>query len=552
MSAYHVEDRNSFTTPGESGLNLGYRVDPTSRVSVNLLDKGDSSRVGGLRHQAAWNRYLDTDVEVADGGGNGAQGGAMRADLKGADDRLKYNLRMLDAGADYTGTYRDTRQHLGSLEYGLSPNLRLHGNARLQRDNLDRDPSRPAPYEQQLSVGPDYRINDRTRFSVDVGGRHRSDEAMTPQFNLDNQSTQLSVAHQIDAVSLKMTGAVGHSQDHLAGSSFATSLASLNAQWQASAGSSYGVYAAYDNNTHTDNLQPAETSIGVNTRLAVSSTASVVFNAQRTSSAIMRNDTLNVSYDHERPNGQKLSVIARYTEGTVPATEMLVSYSVPFQMATTRRIGPGSVRGRIYDLETGKGLGGVLVSLAGFTAVSDGQGIFLFPAVKPGIQYLYFDRSEAAAGKVSPRAVPVEIDVASGAVKVVDLPLVRPGCIWGQVVMYRWRGAPVDESASADQAGAFTGRLIPERGLAGALVVLSQRGSVVRRFTDQEGKFRADGLTPGEWAVTVEREGLPADLELIEPPSKLFVAPGREMELSLDLAPKGVGQAMPARASAQR
>ncbi|MEO8630034.1 MAG: hypothetical protein ABI612_18315, partial [Betaproteobacteria bacterium] len=334
VSAYHVEDRNNLSTPGESGLNLGYRVDPTSRVSVNLLDKGDNSRVGGLRHQAAWNRYLDTDVEVADGGGNGAQGGAMRADLNGADDRLRYTLRLLDAGAGYSGSYRDTRQHLGALEYGLSPNLRLRGNARLQRDNLDRDPTRAAPYEQQLSVGPDYRISDRTHFSIDLGGRHRSDEAMTPQFNLDNQSAQLRVAHQIAAVSLQTTGATGRTQDHLAGSSFATSLASLNAQWQATAGNSYGMYAAYDNNTHTDNLQPAETSIGVNTRLAVSSSASMVFNAQRTSSANIRNDTLNVSYDHERPNGQKLSVIARYTEGTVPATEMLVSYSVPFQMAT--------------------------------------------------------------------------------------------------------------------------------------------------------------------------------------------------------------------------
>ncbi|MEO8626898.1 MAG: hypothetical protein ABI612_02195, partial [Betaproteobacteria bacterium] len=511
------------------------------------------SRVGGLRHQAAWNRYLDTDVEVADGGGNGAQGGAMRADLKGADDHLRYNLRMLDAGADYIGSYRDTCQHLGSLEYGLSPNLHLHGNARLQRDNLDRDPTRSAPYEQQLSAGPDYTISDRTHFSVDLGGRHRSDEAMTPQFNLDNRSTQLSVAHQLADVSMKMTGAMGRSQDHLAGSSFATSLASLNAQWQATAGSSYGMYAAYDNNTHTDNLQPAETSIGINTRLAVSTSASMVFNAQRTSSTIIRNDTLNVSYDHERPNGQKLSVIARYTEGTIPATEMLLSYSVPFQMGTTRRVGPGSVRGRIYDLETGKGLGGVLVSLAGFTAVSDGQGIFLFPAVKPGTQYLYFDRSEAAAGKVSPRGVPVEIDVASGAVKVVDLPLVRPGCIWGQVVIYRWRDAPIDDSASAEQAGPFTGRLIPERGFGGALVVLSQRGSVVKRFSDQDGKFRADGLTPGDWTITVEREGLPVDLELIEPPSKLFVAPGREMELALELAPKRTNKAIPpARTSLQR
>ena len=233
-----------------------------------------------------------------------------------------------------------------------------------------------------------------------------------------------------------------------------------------------------------------------------------------------------------------LSVAAPVTRAATLAVDLIAARSggpvrpqlgVRLQVAMAGR-GPvpfrsDGVTGRVVDAASGRGIGGVLLSLGPDVAVTGDDGAFEFLRPTPGVYALQVDRLSMGAGLVPAVPLPMGVEVpAEGRVRAVEIPVWVRSRVRGQVRVYEVYGG----------GGGATSEPVAVRA-AGGVVVVARRGDVGRQTrTDADGRFKFDDLPPGAWTVAVTA-GAPEGTR--SEPRTVDVDPGSESTLDLRLLP---------------
>jgi hypothetical protein len=336
-----------------------------------------------------------------------------------------------------------------------------------------------------------------------------------------------SVGQPIQDVTLLYSAELGQTRERVKNASFNTSLHMLTTYWKATERQSYSAYVFIDDNAFSTERQGVQTTAGVNGSYNVSSATFLNASFQRghtsdgpTGASAGPTRGYDFSLVHERRNGDRVSLLARRTEGALRTTDMMLAYSIPFALPVSRKSNMSSVRGRILDAETGQGVPNVVLSVDGLTAVSGEKGEFNFPAVKAGSYQLSIDRANFGVGRVALGKMPLELVVAAHEPKDVEIKLIRSVAVHVRVNLY----------ADATAPGLA-------RGAGNILVTLKNAGRVYRRLTEADGSFRLAGLVPGKWIASIDDEAVPEGYEAQSRELVLEVAPGGQADAEFRLAP---------------
>lgn len=547
LSMYRAKDR--FTADREqTGFNAHSQVTSATRLDLNLLDKRGGTLPAALRSfgsRTQWTQGVNTAFEIGHSDADGERGRAWRGELYGSSHALRYQIFGWRAEPEYRGYLRDEEYLSASFDYPLN-SWGLHGYYRVQDRNLDEDATRPMPQEQQINFGVDRRFATATRATLDYYVRSYADEYVRQPIDIENRSARLGLNQSFKDFSVLYSLERGRTESRIGAAPFDTTLHVLSAFWRASLVQNYGVYAMRDDNAFAKEPQGRQTTFGLQASYDFESTL-LSFDAQRNYEVndeydlrydytdshydrrIKRRSTFNMMLRHELRNGDRISLLARRIAGRQPQTDVLLTYTLPFDLPLFRKPNVATVRGRLYDAENGAGVRNVVLNLDGLTAVTDPRGDFEFPAVTAGNYRLSMDRSNVEVNKVPLGNLPLNVAIAAREARQIDVALVRSVSISVKVGLHADNGDGI--------AGVGMSKSTAVRGLQNVLVTLQNGEHVYRRLTDADGQARLAGLPPGDWTASIAADAIPQGYGIASRELVLQIPPGASAAAEFPLTP---------------
>ena len=546
VSAFQMSDAYTRSAGGQRGFNAWYRPTATTRIDTNLLSKDDATlpaTVLSVRTRTEWAANLDTDFELGASDGDSERGRAVRGALYDNRFPVRYYAVGWAADPEFRGYLRDKKYLSAGFDFDRARGWGLRGHYRLQNWNLQaleeidpdelehRKPSdfmQSAPLERQASLGTDRPIGRSAQVTLDYTLRTRTGDAAGADVDVITRAWRAGLSQSWQDVSLHYSFERGGSLNRATSARFGTSMHMIAASWHASRTQSYSLYATRDENTFADEAETARTSYGLSAAYTPGFGTSLSFDAQTNQSKIGRSGTYSLSLIHEGESGASVRVAARRLEGRFARTDLLLSYSMPFSLPTLRRANVSALHGRVFDAQSGDGMGDVLLRLDGLTAVTNRRGEFAFPAVQAGAHQLTMDRTNVEVARVPAMTLPRQVELAGREAQPVEIAMARAVVIALTVKLH----PPEPE---------------PARAAGSVLVVLTNGEATFRRLTDTEGRVRLGGLAPGKWRVSVDagtvQQGYVPAAETLE----LDVAPGASASAEFPLLPvKRVIRMLPA------
>ncbi|GAH24631.1 unnamed protein product [marine sediment metagenome] len=261
------------------------------------------------------------------------------------------------------------------------------------------------------------------------------------------------------------------------------------------------------------------------------------------------------------PNEHKISVQGRYTSyrnsEKKDETALMIQYTVPFRLPVGRKKNIGVVKGYVYDEETKESMPDVIIRANGATAVTDSDGNFTFPSLKPGTYYLNIDRARIGLNRITTQKNPIEVTVESGKEIRVEIGITQPAILSGQIMLYQFENNHSNDSWAEKGGNNTTNhyvvgdgdnnngslnngetKLVKAYGLANILLELTNGSEIKRCVADKKGYFRFEELRPGKWTLKVYNANLPDYHYLEEDTFAIELKPGDGKEILLKALPK--------------
>jgi hypothetical protein len=232
-------------------------------------------------------------------------------------------------------------------------------------------------------------------------------------------------------------------------------------------------------------------------------------------------------------------------------TSLYLTYSVPLALPTGRKSSTGCLRGRIYDAEFAekRPLRDVVLSAGGIYAVSDDDGEFLFPALKPGSYLLEIEQQSLGFARVTLEKMPIEVKVAGGETTELEIGVTSSCRLTGRVSLLKlepgrqvsdFYGLHLDSAASpmrTIQPDLTQDQLVEAGGLR-AVVELINGTETLRQVTDADGVFDFRHIRPGKWHVGFRIYSLPASHRLEEEELVVELEPGEARFITTRAVPQ--------------
>jgi hypothetical protein len=410
----------------------------------------------------------------------------------------------------------------------VSKKLRLNASVRREEQNLDKNTAFfSAPLEIYYQFGLDYRFLIDTTFSLDYRHRDREDRLPSPDYDYDEDSLRFGLSKNFDKLSLNTSAEFGQTDNHLENNTSDLRRYTASAYYRPSRKQSYGGYIYFDEDSSFTGEQERSITYGLNANYRFSEKTSLDFTIQTNdfrSSTQSDRDFLQARLAHIFPNDNEVSVLARHTRYKTgiydDETAMMVQYRIPFGIPLAKKKSIGSLHGSVFDAQTSTPYSDCVLTLNGLSAVSDNTGNFVFPSVQPGSYYLNVDTARLSDKRVPDLKTPIEVSVKGAEMSIIDIPLVQPASLSGQLFVYNYQGRETTEGKN-DKVGSMfiiegsesdkeTQTLVKEKPFPNAILELKSSDKEVKRtVTSRQGKFIFHEIRPGQWTLTIYAQNLP-------------------------------------------
>jgi len=547
----------------DAAAYMDYSINDNYKVGLNYLRKlrdGKVSNITSFEGELKPFKNTEVDLEYALGPGGTKKDNAYLTRLYGRSKWLSYYLKLTHAGPDYPGYYSDLDYVSGGVRLPIDKHLRLNTSFRREKQNLDLDPSYySAPLEKYYQLGAEYRLETDTTFSFDWLNRNRRDRLDSPQFDYKEDTFRFGIGQGFGKLTLHTSAELGKTKNKLENATSDMERYTASVYFRPTDRQSYSGYLYYDKDSDFTGENRRSTTIGLNARHKIANRTFFNLALQTNDyqgSAHGDRDNLDVGLSHIFTNGSKLSIVARHTRYKSSYREddtaLMVQWVIPLGLPACRKKSVGSVKGYIYDRETQRAIGNVILMLNGSAAVTDKKGNFTFPSVRPGIHYLSVDTASIGMNRIPTRKTPLELAVTGGEKTSVIIPVTRAASLVGQIIVYGYengdKGTSLDEKDRrtnepyyvVGKGGASGGdaRLVEDYGLANTIVELKNRSEIRRTVTDRQGRFEFEELRPGRWILKIYSDNLPEYHYLEKDTFELELKPGQRTEISAKVLPK--------------
>jgi len=520
----------------EQGGFVNYGFEPGTSVGVNFIRKEDYhiSNVATVRTLLRPVAGTDVDLEYGMSSLDAMHDDAYAARVLGSEDWVSYDFRVVHAGPNFGGYYRNVDFKSASVNARPWENIRLEAFAQDQRQNLLDDTLQlVAPRDRYYQFGGGW----GELLAVYYRQIDGTDLLPAPKYDRSERSVQIRSGYSFPAASIYGSVDLGTSREYLLGDAGPLRRFQLSANFRPEAHQAYGFTAEYlreENLTSAVGMETWSGSLNAAITIAARTRILASLYGTRVGPPFEQSYSLfDVSAEYEFPFRHTLTLRGRQSlfspsaEGKQVA--YLVEYSIPLSIPLTRLSGSGVLRGRVEDALTRDGVRNVVLYAGSATAVTDEDGDFLFPSLKPDVYAITPDLASAGVDRVTTRPAPFRVTVLGGEESRLDIGVVRSVSIAGEITIYDF-----NESAAQDAA---RGEIIENGKGSGIIVEISGPDETLRRFTDNRGRFQFSDLRPGEWTVHIPEEGIPEYHYPERDSVRVIVLPGERKEALFKLLP---------------
>lgn len=525
----------------EEGAYLSYRMNNVLQLKGNFLSKNAekdfvgrdvSGQIYSLEGRIRPGDKLDLGLEYAISQGEGRGTGrdyAYRIDLKGnPSEKVSYVFEKTRAGPEYFGYYRDADYTAGAVTFPIYGNLRGNISYRHSEDGLSRDWEQiywgrtVANSETSYKGGLAYSFLSGTRVTLDYEDFRKEDRLLPKAYDFTERAVTLGLGQTFRKLSLQGYAGVGEQRDRLSGNDRAIERYSLFASYFPTNNLTCTLYARAGDDLFSPTFERSR-SLGASATWRINKKVHVNVNYQRSqidNETKREQDNLYATATYTLPNKHAIDFKYRWYQyhGTKEKeSAFYVSYSIPFGIPVAKKQGLGVLKGRVYDGQRAEkpALPKVILALNGSTAVTNSQGEFTFPGVKPGTYRLMIEKGSIGLHRATVEKLPMMVEIKEGETNFIPIAVVDACTVSGEVT------APKDHGAESD-GSKKTGTL------ADVLVELKNGQETLREVTDRNGRFSFKGLRPGKWTVQFNGDNLPPRHFMEEEQVSLELKPGEE------------------------
>ncbi len=532
LGAYYVQSRWFKPETEETAAYINYLINEKYKLGLNYLKKRPTdSQILSLRGELELSKNTNLDLEYARGKMPDKEADdAYWLKLSGYQGGVFYKLTAIHGGPDYPGYYRDMDLKSGSLIFPLGKNLRFNAHYREEKGNLRLDPSLySASRERYYHLGLTYRFESGTSLSFSGLNRQREDRLPEPKFDYQEDALRLGLGHSFKRLSLYSSAEWGKTQDKLTAKTYELVKYGVSARFIPSSRQSYSGYLQYSKDGSFSGEKRSGITAGLGTSFSIAD--KTFFNLDFRTDKERNNFELKLS--HLLTNGNKISLRAGFTSyrdsNGKDETTLMVGYTIPFELPVSRKRNVGILKGRVYGFKTGEGITDVILRLHDATAVTDKQGNFIFPSLKPGTYYLNVDATRIGLDKITVQKTPMQVTVEDGKESWVEIGITQSAALFGQIMVYDFLHPGLLEEKR---------ELAQSYGLANVLLEITNGSEIKRRVTNKTGRFRFEEVRPGEWTLKIYDTNLPEHHYFEKDTFKLELKPGEKKEILVKVLPK--------------
>ncbi|MBN2735875.1 MAG: hypothetical protein JXR70_02765 [Spirochaetales bacterium] len=185
-----------------------------------------------------------------------------------------------------------------------------------------------------------------------------------------------------------------------------------------------------------------------------------------------------------------------------------VGYSLPLAIPLGRRLNIGSLKGQLYNEQSGEAIEGVVIRLGGQAVVTNSKGTFEFSGLKPGEYFVNIDRNRLDKKQIPRMQTPIRVKINKGEETLLKIPITLASSIFGRIVQYDFSndnnqffiiGEDEEKTVEYKSVG----------GIEQVLLELSNGKEIKRRVSDSNGRFIFEELYSGSWSLTILAGHLP-------------------------------------------
>lgn len=499
-------------------------------VSPDALPQNLFTLQTHYRHGKLFDLTLESGVSLSDAGG---QDSAYRAEARGElPGKTSYLFEHVHSGPDFHGYYSDTETTFVSVTKVITPKLRVHVSLNNYAEKLALNDVRSSVVNRESSwnASVNYDLTNRTAFTAEWQHVKRIDILQPAAYDFTSDAVRLGGSHDFGKLRLQSFLDLGTLENRLTGESGPFQRYSLTATWRPTARQSYSLFGSYGPNAYSGSTD-VSFSAGVSARWQVNDQleANVSYSRNQFDSLTGgQDDQVFASASHRFADKSVLSIIGRWSHAitkTIGASAtneaaVMVSYSVPFDLAVSRKRSIGALEGQLIQTvqSRGTGLARVVLQIGEQFAVTDEEGCFQFPELKPGPCELRVVMDSLDRHLAIATLLPMKVKIRPAETSRVQL-VATPAC---SVAVRATRYDFATALATSDELAAVAG----EEAVA---LELTNGRDVWRAQTDRAGNAAFDRLPAGNYRLRVAASELPP-LHTIETPERTLTLKPAETE----------------------
>ncbi len=554
IHCFYLQSRWEDPPTKQAALSLGGRISEFATLRLNALSKkkgADSTQIllyslkGDFRFPCKTSASVEIAVDpdrTSITKENLAQTFEIRGSLPGS---ASYSGEWIRASPKFNGYYKDAQYGIFTLAIPVSERLSSRFGFRTYDSNLNRDQSRQYGIrERDFQAGATYRLNQSTRFSIELQRLSRFDPLPRHSTDFVEAALKVSAAYVSSKIGFNSSAEFGkhndrnhHTTREIERYSFSLQFnQNRSTMWGLSLRTGDGYYSA-ERNRYMD--------LGISNSLRLtrntSSTVKYIYN---------KNLVPEKRANHNLQITMGLSFAKRHEillKGTIASSSnheskepsLLIQYSLKTPIPIAKNQSVGSIEGRVMrsDTDPPQPIPRALLQVGDAYAVTDSKGIFRFQTLKPGLHDLYLDPSLIEEDLTCEKPIPIQIKVEGGKASKVELNMLRKGRI--DVTL------KADSLEAEEKSVAFapTFPVSLERreklDLSRIVIIMTSEGEAHRETIKTETNRLSKSLRPGLWKI---RPVLPKELSRIYEirPQELITTlkPGEEKQISFTLKEK--------------
>lgn len=549
----------------EAGGYVRYNLPGKGMWGIGMLSKSRDGETGNLvtmHSQLDFWKQNPIQLEAVLGNNHQKQQMGYYAKWTGNSKRLYYYLNLIYTDPDFPGYYKNTRLFTLGGSITLKENLRIHTAWRYERQKYMVDTMLyVAPLSFYARLGVNYRFLNGTSLLLDLVRESREDRYPQPRFNYETQYVRLSLSKGFEKMSVNGAFDLGQTENKLSHKKSVSYRLNTGVHYVPNVNQSVQVFADFDNTERYALKQVSRLTLGTHLSWKIREETQLRFHFQNAHSVeqyYFDRDLFELQISQKVFHRDEFTLRARRTllrnSMDHAETAVLLDYRVKWGIPVAYKKHLGVVSGRIYDAETSLPLKDVVVRINGSSAVSNGQGEFIFPALKPGTYYLRVDPASIGLDRITARPTPMAVTIRGADRYTIDLPVTRSASFVGEIVLCKTGVDSVNGNAQTTiyrENGEYAilgngktgngkngnGRKDCE-GLAGILIEIKKEDEVFRRVTDAKGQFAFEELRPGKWTVKLYPQNLPEHHRFEKETFEIELKPGERFSQKIYVFPK--------------